>query len=298
MTAREAFEECKKICEQHAHLVASESARQALYILLDTLSARAAQEPDGWVSMSDRLPEVDLEVWYYFEITGVNYGKMLSGTCQADAVFGGRKGFLTGDVTHWMYAPLPPITALGSGGQTVITSDSQESPAAEHCPDAVPPFEPCGHERPQSAAQLHGVCIFCYRDRLGAAHRRLKDAVPQITADGRRIGHSALRGRPLDENGAVELEVFDPHPQPVVTLPPIVEPYHRVTREDYDALRRIAEKAVRLAEFWKKQADEEREQAHEQLEAAERQLAELRRGEFICAKCGIRKDAEHEHGDF
>lgn len=27
---------------------------------------------------------------------------------------------------------------------------------------------PCGHERPQAASQLHGVCIFCWRDRAGA----------------------------------------------------------------------------------------------------------------------------------
>lgn len=28
-------------------------------------------------------------------------------------------------------------------------------------------FKPCGHEPPQGNAQLHGVCLFCYRDRLG-----------------------------------------------------------------------------------------------------------------------------------
>ena len=35
-------------------------------------------------------------------------------------------------------------------------------------------FEPCGHEPAQSAAQLHGVCVFCYRDRLGKAEAELK----------------------------------------------------------------------------------------------------------------------------
>lgn len=28
------------------------------------------------------------------------------------------------------------------------------------------PMKPCGHEPPQGASQLHGVCLFCYRDRL------------------------------------------------------------------------------------------------------------------------------------
>jgi len=30
-------------------------------------------------------------------------------------------------------------------------------------------FAPCGHEPPQGNSQLHGVCVFCYRDRLGKA---------------------------------------------------------------------------------------------------------------------------------
>ena len=37
-------------------------------------------------------------------------------------------------------------------------------------------FSPCGHEPLQSASQLHGVCIFCYRNRLGSAQRELSAA--------------------------------------------------------------------------------------------------------------------------
>jgi hypothetical protein len=37
------------------------------------------------------------------------------------------------------------------------------------------------------------------------------------------------------------------------------------------------------------------EQANAELR---RELDELRKGEFICKKCGIRKDSEHQHGDF
>jgi hypothetical protein len=35
---------------------------------------------------------------------------------------------------------------------------------------------PCGHSEQFSDSQLHGVCIFCYRDRLGAAVAKLKEA--------------------------------------------------------------------------------------------------------------------------
>lgn len=32
-------------------------------------------------------------------------------------------------------------------------------------------WAPCGHEPSQGASQLHGICLFCYRDRLGEALR-------------------------------------------------------------------------------------------------------------------------------
>ena len=39
-------------------------------------------------------------------------------------------------------------------------------------------------------------------------------------------------------------------------------------------------------------------QMETRAEQAERELAALKRGEFVCAKCGIRKDSEHAKGDF
>jgi len=30
---------------------------------------------------------------------------------------------------------------------------------------------PCGHSAPQAASQLHGICIFCWRDRGAAAYQ-------------------------------------------------------------------------------------------------------------------------------
>ncbi len=39
---------------------------------------------------------------------------------------------------------------------------------------------PCLHARPQAASQLHGICVFCYRDRLGAVGRELREARARI----------------------------------------------------------------------------------------------------------------------
>ena len=44
-------------------------------------------------------------------------------------------------------------------------------------------FKPCGHEPPQGNSQLHGVCIFCYRDRLGA-ERSIAEGLRNQSAGG------------------------------------------------------------------------------------------------------------------
>jgi hypothetical protein len=36
---------------------------------------------------------------------------------------------------------------------------------------------PCGHAEPQDASQLHGVCVFCWRDRASMVTRRLRAAL-------------------------------------------------------------------------------------------------------------------------
>ena len=45
-------------------------------------------------------------------------------------------------------------------------------------------LKPCGHEPPQSSSQLHGVCIFCWRDRCGAWKQRAEKAEREL-ADAR-----------------------------------------------------------------------------------------------------------------
>ena len=53
-----------------------------------------------WLKVADQLPEEGQYVWYYFEHTGVNEGfYTFSGGYDC---FYGKRGFLCGDVTHWM----------------------------------------------------------------------------------------------------------------------------------------------------------------------------------------------------
>lgn len=67
-----------------------------------------------WIPVSERLPEPNTRLLYYFEVVGVHVGEMEPGaTCQANAVFHGRSGFLSGDVTHWMPLPSAPNQPQG-----------------------------------------------------------------------------------------------------------------------------------------------------------------------------------------
>jgi hypothetical protein len=69
---------------------------------------------DNWnvFNMYDEknLPEVDSDVFYFFEFTGVSKGQYYGGNC-----FGGNRGFLTGDVTHWQYDVGQEIPARPEG---------------------------------------------------------------------------------------------------------------------------------------------------------------------------------------
>jgi hypothetical protein len=41
--------------------------------------------------------------------------------------------------------------------------------------DPMKSFEPCIHAEPQADSCLHGVCIFCYRDRLGRTTKQCNE---------------------------------------------------------------------------------------------------------------------------
>lgn len=49
---------------------------------------------------------------------------------------------------------------------------------------------PCPHAIPQAASQLHGVCIFCYRDRLGEARAEVERLRPVLAAAEAILGYS------------------------------------------------------------------------------------------------------------
>lgn len=41
-------------------------------------------------------------------------------------------------------------------------------------------MEPCGHSEPQADSQLHGVCIFCFRDRGAALCKKLDSVENEV----------------------------------------------------------------------------------------------------------------------
>jgi hypothetical protein len=47
--------------------------------------------------------------------------------------------------------------------------------------------QPCGHSEPQASSQLHGICIFCWRDRAGAEIARLRAALAEAPTKTRRF---------------------------------------------------------------------------------------------------------------
>ena len=58
-----------------------------------------------WISVDDEFPKLDAPVLYYFEATGIAVGKYHG--CGA---FGGGRGYLHDEVTHWMPTPEIPST--------------------------------------------------------------------------------------------------------------------------------------------------------------------------------------------
>jgi hypothetical protein len=61
-----------------------------------------------WISVKDKLPQVDEPCWYYFELLGMFRGAYDGLYVDDDgkewpgmSIFYSDDGFLTGDVTHW-----------------------------------------------------------------------------------------------------------------------------------------------------------------------------------------------------
>lgn len=65
-----------------------------------------------WILVSDRLPEENQKVIYYFEEVGVHIGrytKYVDDDGYDHAVFFSHAGWLCDDVTHWMPYPEDPV---------------------------------------------------------------------------------------------------------------------------------------------------------------------------------------------
>ena len=48
-------------------------------------------------------------------------------------------------------------------------------------------FAPCIHAEPQADSQLHGICVFCYRDRLGKSAKQRDELVSLLKLYGAHI---------------------------------------------------------------------------------------------------------------
>lgn len=65
-----------------------------------------------WIKIEDEAPEEERLVLYFHDMTGTHLGFYFgideSYCSETGHVFGGNFGWLTGDVTHWMYIPTYP----------------------------------------------------------------------------------------------------------------------------------------------------------------------------------------------
>jgi hypothetical protein len=71
-------------------------------------AASAQPPPVGWVSVDDRLPELEAKVLYAFN--GYTWLGRYKGLNDGLPCFAGPAGFISGDATHWMLCPEPPAS--------------------------------------------------------------------------------------------------------------------------------------------------------------------------------------------
>jgi len=87
---------CKK---EHAELL---SLRD------EVIALRAQVERQRWISVKERLPKLNLEVWGYCLSTGYRSAMTRRKAGNGSDRWWAPHGRLIGNVTHWMLLPEPP----------------------------------------------------------------------------------------------------------------------------------------------------------------------------------------------
>ena len=269
MTTRDGLLKAAEICESDLYLDYGEGKRIAKKI-----RARAAQEPDGWVSVKDGLPELGVEI--LARGLGRNmfnaWRQPEQGGTPVDWMMFGRVRLNNDNVTHWMSPPQPPITDPGSGGQ--LATEPPSSDSQPPTPDVLLSNPP------------PGIKLMSMDEYLG----RGKPAPAAST------NWNAPTNGLIHEPNCSEVDV------PAVTLPE--EPYivkdlrksaqpgdlNTALVNYVDALRRVAEEAVRENEATQNallSLGAELGDWQQRAESAKRQLAELRKPGCILVPVSI-----------
>ena len=79
------------------------------------LEAKASEKSKAmWIDVLVEHPEEDRLLLYFFSdcggaFLGHYHGRDNEYPCENNHIFASESGFLTGDVTHWMYVPEDPV---------------------------------------------------------------------------------------------------------------------------------------------------------------------------------------------
>lgn len=108
---RELFEEwfTQGMDEEGSKLAVAKNT-DGRYLLMqartDWQAWQARAKVNCWISVEEDLPELNQEVMYFFEVIGAAHGWYYG-----EGSFGGKRGYLHDEVTHWM--PLSEPTMNG-----------------------------------------------------------------------------------------------------------------------------------------------------------------------------------------
>jgi hypothetical protein len=143
-------------------------------------AASAQPPPVGWVSVDDRLPELEAKVLYAFN--GYTWLGRYKGLNDGLPCFAGPAGFISGDATHWMLCPEPPASPptksetcphgyklenIRDGTDTCAGCTAGETSAVRGCIHGSDPVTECEvcypkpHECRDWSLTGEGSCSYC-----------------------------------------------------------------------------------------------------------------------------------------